>query len=222
MTYRFEFERKRVFWLTTGIFVFGFLSYAGGVITGIGLWRPTQSELALLRSKDVQPMTVATASAGVPQASVAPQVGVQVAAPALAVQSPVVSPVMSLPGATVSPTLTVPAPVSAPRATKAPEAPVEAAAQPAVATARLAIPGPSPFCLQVGSFEKADGARKLQSDLKDRGYTAFIFDQIDSEQKAWHAVRIGGYPTLTSAAQAAVEFSNKERIQALVRKSNTL
>jgi cell division septation protein DedD len=105
-----------------------------------------------------------------------------------------------------------------------PEKPPAAIAEPpaAEAPARVAAPagGANNFSLQIGLFEKADDARKLLTTLKDKGYNAMVVDQTDSQRHAWYAVRIIGYPTLASASDAAAKFSNKERIQALVRKSD--
>jgi cell division protein FtsN len=78
------------------------------------------------------------------------------------------------------------------------------------------------FALQLGSFLDPKNARQLQAELKDRGYNSSIVTALDSEQREWHVVRMGSYKTLESAAQAAADFSGKERINALVRHANTL
>ena len=78
------------------------------------------------------------------------------------------------------------------------------------------------FSLQLGAFRDAKNAHQMQSDLKERGYSANIFSALDSEQREWHTVRIGGFDALASASRAAIDFTGKERIQGLVRRSNAL
>lgn len=98
--------------------------------------------------------------------------------------------------------------------------PVEAAAPPSVAEAPP--PPPLDYCLQLGAFTDLKKAQQLQASLKDRGYTAIIFEGIDSGYKAWHAVRISKYPDIDSATKAAADFTAKERLQAIVRPSDQL
>ncbi len=45
---------------------------------------------------------------------------------------------------------------------------------------------------------------------------------MDEDQNMWHAVRYGGFKDMNSAAQAASQFTEKEGIQALIKKTNSL
>jgi cell division septation protein DedD len=74
----------------------------------------------------------------------------------------------------------------------------------------------------LGAFTDPKGAKLLQTSLKEKGYNPIIFQAVDADHKTWHAVRIGGYKDLESASHAAAEFSGKEQIQALVRRSDAL
>ena len=219
MKYHFSFERKRLFLLLAGMCLLGFLTFVGGMVTGIGLWMPTRSEIALLQqSRGITGATVSATAPAVPALT----------APALTAAT-LTAPAIKAPALT-APTVTPPAPAAAsiPRAAEAPQpaAPAAAAAAEPLPEAPLVHPPITKtrnlFCLQLGSFSNQDNAKKLQAELKDKGYAAIIFEQIDSDQRTWHAVRIGGYDSLDSASRAAADFSNKERIQALVRKSDSL
>jgi cell division septation protein DedD len=228
-SYHFEFTWKRMVILSVVLFGAGVLTFAGGVVTGIGIGRGSQP---------AEP--AATVSAGTPAAPRGPAVAAPaVRGPSLTgptVTGPSVSSAGVSGGSATAPTATGPtvsgAAVAAPSAAAAAQA--AAAARPAPkdgaaaeaptdgAAHRVVIPGPSPYCLQIGSFASMDEARKLQTELKDKGYEAVIFDQIDSERRTWHAVRIGAYPTLQAASEAAAQFSDKVRKQALVRRTNSL
>ena len=77
-------------------------------------------------------------------------------------------------------------------------------------------------CLQLGAFTDIKKAQQLQASLKDRGYTAIIFEGIDTGYRPLHAVRISKYPDIESATKAAADFTAKERLQAIVRPSDQL
>jgi cell division septation protein DedD len=134
------------------------------------------------------------------------------------VPAPAPAPVQTAAATPVPPPAPAPAPAPAPtpasEAPKPAEAPAPAPAPPAEAT--------DIFSLQLGSFLDAKNARQLQTDLKERGYNSIIFTALDSEQREWHVVRIGGFKTMVSAAHAAADFSGKERMPAWVRRSDRL
>jgi cell division protein FtsN len=224
MTYHFT--RKRLVTLVAGLGLLIVLTYAAGVVTGIVLVIPSRQELALLKAGKpalaaglVSPHLPAAAPAAAPAAPPLPVI----AAP----QSPVIT-------AAAPPALTAPAPPAITAAVAPAPAPASTAPAPALpnpqqtaapqppAAAPLADDDTDTFSLQIGSFRDAKNARQLQTDLKERGYTASVLTALDSDAREWHVVRIDGYKTLASAARAAVDFSRKERLQALVRRSNTL
>ena len=214
MSYQFSFERKPLLILLAGQLFLGILTFIGGMVTGIALWVPARSEIALLKGKSAQPPTLAGIAAPALPALPALLKPEQAAREAPAPAAPAANP----PSAGGEPER----PAAAPPAAALPAAAPPAAAEPPAVRVAASPESAGSFCLQLGSFEKAENARKLQSDLKDKGITAIIFDQTDSTQRTWHAVRVGGYNTLGAAAQAAADFSSKWRIQALVRRSDSL
>ena len=211
MTY--DFDRKRLMLLSACVVLLIVLSFAAGLVTGVGLGMPARAELALLKQRQA---VKEPAQAAVPTHVNPPS------------SQPVLLPPKEAKAATLAPepketktAIAEPAPSNPaqPPASPTPATPTNAAQPPAqVAASETA----DPFALQVGSFLDAKNARQFQSELKERGYSASVVTFLDSNQREWHAVRIGGYPTLTSATRAAADFSGKERVQALVRRSGAL
>jgi cell division septation protein DedD len=78
------------------------------------------------------------------------------------------------------------------------------------------------FCLQLGAFKTEENAQRLMASMKTRGYTVFLYKALDTNNHVWHTVRMGPYPDVKKAAQAAQEFSRKEQIPAFVRPRNEL
>lgn len=97
-----------------------------------------------------------------------------------------------------------------------------AAAAAPVVEAEAPPPPPPDYCLQLGAFTDLKKAQQLQATLKDRGYTAIIFEGIDTGYKPLHAVRISKFTDIDSATKAAADFTAKERLQAIVRPSDQL
>jgi len=101
-------------------------------------------------------------------------------------------------------------------------APAPAAAAAPVVEAEAPPPPPPDYCLQLGAFTDLKKAQQLQATLKDRGYTAIIFEGIDTGYRPLHAVRISKFTDIDSATKAASDFTAKERLQAIVRPSDQL
>jgi cell division septation protein DedD len=78
----------------------------------------------------------------------------------------------------------------------------------------------SGFSLQLGAFQAEDNALKLRDNMKSKGYPVFLFRALDADGHVWHTVRMGHYPDMKRASQAAASFSSKEQISAWVRPSN--
>jgi len=76
--------------------------------------------------------------------------------------------------------------------------------------------------VQIGSFRDAKNAKQLQDELNGRGYQATVFNARDSEQRMWHAVRVGRYQDLASATSDAAKIGNKEQMQVLIRRGDRL
>jgi cell division protein FtsN len=78
------------------------------------------------------------------------------------------------------------------------------------------------FALQIGSFSDARNAEQLATELTGRGYAIRIFRALDGANRAWHVVRVGDYPDLSTASRAAADFTSRERLQALVCRADIL
>lgn len=192
----FEFSRKRLAALGLCLLLLLVFSFFAGLVAGVGVTMPTREELAELRNARAESRMVV---------SVAPPKHEAVAAPPLPQPGSAEAQAMPLPD---------PPPEPSPRESS---------------TSRDAAPAASQaeeegdlFALQLGSFLDAKNASQLQADLKARGYNTTVTTALDGEQREWHLVRMGAYKTLESAARAAADFNGKERMNALVRRSNTL
>ena len=209
--YRFAFDRNKLIMLLGGAVLSGVLMFAAGILIGLALTAPSRSELAMLRAQNVAQQAAAKAAPVQPAVQPAAQTLAAVAPPQVQAQAALAPPPV------MAPTVVIPA--------------VQTAAAPTVTAADFssasglgtAIPAEKDvFSLQIGAYPDAKAARELQTDLRERGYPAAIFSGVDSERKEWHAVRIGGFATLGKASAAAAAFTGKERLQALIRPSDTL
>lgn len=84
------------------------------------------------------------------------------------------------------------------------------------------LPDPGTFSLQIGAFHDEHNAMRFKNDLKTRGYPAFVFHTLDAGGRIWHTVRVGHYPDMQKASDAAAVFSGKEKIRVYVRPGNQL
>lgn len=203
-TYQFTFSGRRALVVVFGLFVLNFLMFIVGLIVGIGLWMPTQSELAALKAKNAPVQTASQPASAQPQP-------VQTAS--AAATAPVAAPPDSAPAAQPAPAAVQPVatPAPAPQQQTAPAAPAPAASE---ASGR--------FALQIGSFTDPKYAKQLETDLKERGYAVRTYKTLDPDQRVWHVVRVGHYPDVSTASRAAAEFTNREQLQALVRRNDAL
>ena len=62
----------------------------------------------------------------------------------------------------------------------------------------------------------------MAKDLQDKGYKATIFNATDSHYRVWHAVRIGPFKDMQTAAKEAASLKEAEQILALVRPAKSL
>jgi len=223
----------------------GILLFVSGFLMGIA-YRPS-AETASLAAAAPPPATTAT-----PPTSPVPKPAEQPAeATADAGQTPqsILTPVLATPpegeeeepGTEAAEAATPPeSPGAAPPPAPAPAkpSPPPAAATP-VAAAPAAAPNPAPsatasaetppapssedgYALQVGSFLDPDNAARLAKQLQDKGYKATIFNAMDSHYRVWHAVRIGPFKDMQTAAKEAATILNAEQLLALVRPAKSL
>ena len=114
-----------------------------------------------------------------------------------------------------------PAPQPAKPAPKAAATPPAAPPTTAPSSGVLAVPSPSTvpegrYAVQVGSFQQADNAEGLVRRLRGLGYSAYVLDWTDAEQRSWHVVRVGGYADTAAARQAAASLKGKVEAQPIV------
>jgi len=212
--YRFVFDRNKLIMLLGGAVLSGVLMFAAGILIGLALTAPSRSELAMLKAQQSAAKGASESPARPAAQTLAavapPQVPAQTATPQVQAPAPAAAPVMA-------PTVVTPA-----IQTAAPP-PVAVVDVSSVSSLGTAIPAEKDvFSLQIGAYPDAKAARELQTDLRERGYPAAIFTGVDTERKEWHAVRIGGFATLGKASAAAAAFTGKERLQALIRPSDSL
>ncbi len=72
------------------------------------------------------------------------------------------------------------------------------------------------YSVQVGAFRNSKNANRYVSQLKQKGYGAYIFMKTDPKARTWHTVRIGDYTNLSEASSARSMFRKKEEKPALV------
>ncbi len=72
------------------------------------------------------------------------------------------------------------------------------------------------YSVQVGAFRNSKNANRFVSQLKQKGYGAYIFMKTDPKARTWHTVRIGDYTNLREASSARSMFKKKEKKPALV------
>ena len=105
---QFEFDGKVIAVLAAGLCGILFLTFAGGVVTGIGLWMPTRKEIALLKDqRPATPAPVQTAAAAPPP-------------PLVPAQAPTQAQAQPQPPAAEAPKSAEPAPAAAPARPKTP------------------------------------------------------------------------------------------------------
>ncbi len=74
------------------------------------------------------------------------------------------------------------------------------------------------FSFQIGGLYSSENAKKQQVRFERKGYSPYIIeikDEISKER--WYSVRVGSYPTLSDAVDAAAKFTEQERIPAQAR-----
>jgi DedD protein len=184
--------------------------FMAGLVVGLALWKPTQQDILLAKAYRQSQQ----AGPGVtPKQAAAAAVQPETAVPA--------------PQATAA---TAPGSASAgsPAATVAQAAPPAAAPKPSPVAetkpaASAAVRGEEgEYTLQVGSFREPKNAQQLVAELKERNIQARIFKAPDADLRMWYAVRVSVFPDLSSASRAAADFTSREQIQALVRRSRSL
>ena len=219
MDYQFSFSRSRLLLLCAAMLFAGLLTFVGGVVTGIGLWMPRAGKtIAAKLPEKFDPAAKLEAAKSAVEIPALPEVKLPESLTALMPGSS--APSSAVP-ATTAPAPDAPHPGAAPAVNPTSDATPPPSGAAAASAAMPDITG-QPFVLQLGAFREQKNAKVLQTSLKERGYTATILNMVDEDQRTWHMVRLGGYKDLSAASKAAFDFTGKEGIQALVRRSDAL
>jgi cell division septation protein DedD len=75
--------------------------------------------------------------------------------------------------------------------------------------------------VQVGAFLQPENARQLVARLTGKGVRAYIFEIRDGQNRTWHTVRVGDFPSRQAAQAHADEFARREQMKVLVRPFGT-
>lgn len=78
------------------------------------------------------------------------------------------------------------------------------------------------FDVQVGAFLKQENALRLRDGLMQKGYSVNILEEPDHERRIRYAVRLGPYGDQSLARRAASNFTQQEKMEAIVRPSGIL
>lgn len=91
-------------------------------------------------------------------------------------------------------------------------------------SAKRAVPSTlqrKPYRVQVSSFRKLNHARKLESDLRRKGYAAFVMSvQVSPSKGRWYRVFLGDYRTEGNARAAAQRAQRLHNLKTLVLKTS--
>ncbi len=74
------------------------------------------------------------------------------------------------------------------------------------------------FTVNVGSFRVRERAERLMSELKAKGYKAFVAEVTIPQKGAWYRVSVGRFPSRDEAQSLARTIKEKEGMDFFVRK----
>lgn len=78
------------------------------------------------------------------------------------------------------------------------------------------------FAVQFGAFLQRENAGVLARRLASKGYDAGVVAREDSHGRTWYLVRYGIFSNRAEATALAVELKSREKLDALVRPSNSM
>ena len=203
--YEFSLDRRTLRRILGGVAILNILVFAAGFFTGVSVTFPQLAQQLNVKPAEVQSGFYMPPADPTPEAVASAAATKPVADEDLPAEEVAGEPVID------------------------PDAPALPAEEPAVVAPRVAetpirlqLPDSSRFAVQVGAFLSPANAEVLIRDLKDRGYTAYVFMAPDGKGRTWHLVRIGGFIDRNTATSAATDFRSKERMTALVRPANAM
>ncbi|MDM8551406.1 SPOR domain-containing protein [Desulfobacterales bacterium HSG2] len=78
------------------------------------------------------------------------------------------------------------------------------------------------YSVQAGICHEKRNAESMVSELRRKGYEAYLFEAYDSKKQKWFAVRTGDYADLKTASRAAFSFRKRENTKPVVTRINSL
>jgi DedD protein len=94
--------------------------------------------------------------------------------------------------------------------------------QPAPATSSPGDTEPvARYAIQVGAYRAKDNADLHVAKLQEKGFDAYLYETSDKKQRAWYFVRFGRFQDFKSAHKAWTTFTEKERMDATIVRSNS-
>ena len=77
------------------------------------------------------------------------------------------------------------------------------------------------YAIQVGAYRAKDNADHHVAKLREKGFDAYLYETSDKKQRAWYFVRFGRFQDFKSAHKAWTTFTEKERMDATIVRSNS-
>jgi cell division protein FtsN len=94
--------------------------------------------------------------------------------------------------------------------------------QPAPATSSPGDTEPvARYAIQVGAYRAKDNADLHVAKLQEKGFDAYLYETSDKKQRAWYFVRFGRFQDFRSAHKAWTAFTEKERMDGALVRSNS-
>lgn len=82
------------------------------------------------------------------------------------------------------------------------------------------LPLEDAYRLQVAAFGNLDDANEIVSELKQKGYNAYIVTTPNSRGEVWNLIKIGNFNTAQEAWNFSAEYRNKEGGEVFVESLN--
>jgi cell division protein FtsN len=75
------------------------------------------------------------------------------------------------------------------------------------------------YAIQVGAYRSKSNADRQIGQLQEKGFPAYLYEKIDSDQRAWYFVRFGRFGSYHAAARALTAFKAQEQMDGAIVRS---